>query len=219
MKKLQIIETADGSNSIFNVEIKENYHSSFGAIQESKHIFIEAGLNFIQKPEISILEIGFGTGLNAILALDWAVKNEKKVNYFGVEAFPVSTELISQLNYAEKLFLDKNYFEKLHTENGKRAFINQFFSIEIQHKTIQKTILPEKEFDAVFFDAFSPEVQPEMWEISVFKKIASSMKTGGILTTYSCKGVVKRAMLSAGFSIEKLPGPPGKREFFKATKL
>lgn len=219
MKNLQIIETADGSNSIFNAEFNENYHSSFGAIQESQHIFIGACLNFVKKTEISVLEIGFGTGLNALLALHWAEKNGVKINYFGIEAFPVSTEIISQLNYAEKMFLDRKVFEKLHTENGKRAFVNQFFSIETQHKTIQETILPDKEFDAVFFDAFSPEVQPEMWEQSIFKKIASSMKTGGILTTYSCKGIVKRALLSAGFSIEKLAGPPGKREFLRATKL
>jgi len=219
MKKLQIIETADGSNSIFNAEIKENYHSSFGAIQESQHIFIDAGLSSIQKPEISILEVGFGTGLNALLSMDWALKNKRKINYFGIEAHPVSAEIISQLNYCEKLFIDKKYFEKLHAEKGKKITINPFFSIEAQHKTIQDASFPDKEFDGVFFDAFSPETQPEMWEVGIFKKLAAAMKTGGILTTYSCKGSVKRALLSAGFSIEKLPGPPGKREFLRATKM
>lgn len=217
--KLQIIETSDGSDSIFNEEINENYHSSFGAIQESKHIFIEACLNFIKKPKLSILEIGFGTGLNALLAMDWSVKNQKNINYFAIEPYPVSAEIISQLNYAEKLFLDKKLFEKLHAEKGKKLAINPFFSIEVQHKTIQDAIFPDKQFDAVFFDAFSPEAQPEMWEESIFKKIAAAMKTGGVLTTYSCKGIVKRALISSGFAIEKLPGPPGKREFLRATKL
>ena len=219
MKRLQIIETSDGSNSIFNAEINENYHSSFGAIQESQHIFINAGLNVVNKQEISILEVGFGTGLNALLALDWAIKNEKKINYLGVEAFPVSPEIISQLNFPEKLFLDKSLFEKLHSGKGSKIKINDMFSILVQHQTIQEIDLPENQFDVVFFDAFSPEVQPELWEISIFKKIAAAMKLGGVLTTYSCKGIVKRALLSAGFSIEKIPGPPGKREFVQCYEI
>ncbi|HEY9114449.1 MAG TPA: tRNA (5-methylaminomethyl-2-thiouridine)(34)-methyltransferase MnmD [Bacteroidales bacterium] len=218
MKKLQLIKTADGSNSLFNAEINENYHSSFGAIQESKHIFIEAGLNYIKKLEVSILEIGLGTGLNALLAIDWATKNKTLVHYSGIEAFPVSHEIISQLNYSEKLGLERNLLEKIHAENGNRITINPFCTFEVQHKTIQEVRLPANQFDVVFFDAFSPEVQPEMWEENIFKKIAAAMKTGGVLTTYSCKGIVKRALLSAGFSIEKLSGPPGKREFLRATK-
>lgn len=219
MKKLQIIKTSDGSYSIFNPEINEIYHSCFGAIQESRHIFIEAGLGFIQKPEISVLEVGFGTGLNALLAQDWANRNKKKINYFGVEAFPVPSEIISQLNYCKLLSIDKVICEKLHSAKGVKVILNPYFSFEVQYKKLQEIKMHDNQFDVVFFDAFSSEVQPEMWEEHVFRKIENAMKRGGVLTTYSCKGIVKRAMISVGFSIQKLPGPPGKREFLRAIKL
>ena len=216
---LKVIKTADGSDTIFNSAIIENYHSSFGAVQESRHIFIEAGLNQIIKPVIWVLEIGFGTGLNALLTLDWAEKNLKQVHYFGVEAFPVSEEILSKLNYAGLLALDNNLFKKLHSRSRKNITLGSFFTSEVYYEPVQSVSLPDNQFDVVYFDAFSPEVQPEMWDKDIFSKIESSMKLGGLLTTYSCKGNVKRAMTSAGLSIEKLPGPPGKREFLRARKL
>lgn len=219
MKRLQIIKTSDGSNSLFNADINENYHSTYGAIQEAQHIFIEAGLHFVRKQDMAILEVGFGTGLNALLTFDWAIRNKKKIHYMGIEAFPVTPEIVSQLNYPEKLLIDKSFFEQLHSGKENNIVVNDLFSILVSYRRIQEIDLPLNQFDIVFFDAFSPEVQPEMWEEAVFTKIAAAMKKDGVLCTYSCKGIVKRVLLSVGFSIEKLPGPPGKREFLRATKL
>jgi tRNA U34 5-methylaminomethyl-2-thiouridine-forming methyltransferase MnmC len=217
--KMKITFTSDSSHTLFSKQFNENYHSTYGAIQESLHIFIEAGLNSSHQTEIQLLEIGFGTGLNALLALDWSIRKNKKVDYFGIEAFPVDSEILAHLNYCEKLQLEKSVFDQIHASKGTQNKITSLFSACIQNKKIQDMLLPNKLFDVVFFDAFSPEVQPEMWEVELFQKIGFSMKAGGILTTYSSKGMVKRALQSAGFSIEKLPGPPGKREFLRATRL
>lgn len=216
---LKIIQTADGSQTVFNEVINENYHSSFGAVQESRHIFINAALNQTNKEEVSVLEIGFGTGLNALLTLEWADRNRKKVNFTGVEAYPLSWEMISKLHYTDVLGLDLKSFQKLHSPVSGRENISYYFTSEIIYATIQQSEFPENEFDVVYFDAFSPEVQPEMWQESIFQKIAFSMKSGALLTTYSCKGAVKRTMVAAGLLVEKLPGPPGKREFLRAKKM
>lgn len=216
---MNIIVTSDGSHTIFNEKIGEHYHSTFGAIVESKHIFIQAGLEKINFSDINILEVGFGTGLNALLSLECAMRNHKKVNYTAIEAFPVTDEMIKNLNYTGLLNIEKKYFEMLHSNHGKMETINEHFSFELRIEKIQQSNFPESFFDLVFFDAFSPDLQPEMWEKLIFKKIGYSMKRGGLLTTYSCKGLVKRNLLAAGFTIEKLAGPPGKREFLRASKI
>jgi len=212
--------TSDGSHTLFNKEIGEHYHSTFGAITESEHIFIQAGLGAIpkEKTETNVLEIGLGTGLNALLALRWAEKNDKLINYHAIEAFPLGQDIIKKLNYSEVLEMDQNYLQNIHDASSDEKRITNKFCFSFTRLKLEDAIFPTNHFDAVFFDAFSPEVQPEMWTETAFRKIANSMKYGGVLTTYSCKGIVKRALKASGFQIEKLPGPPGKREFLRAQK-
>ncbi|RLD34487.1 MAG: SAM-dependent methyltransferase [Bacteroidetes bacterium] len=211
--------TEDGSHTLYSPEVGEHYHSTFGAIQESEHIFIRAGLNpFIGQQEIvNIFEMGFGTGLNALLTCLRAEKAGQKINYYGLEASPISMKTAKTLNYHELLNTDQNLFLRFHQPDNSIQISDRFF-LEKKTNTMEQVILPDDHFDIVYFDAFSPEAQPELWTPEIFEKIFRAMKTGGILTTYSCKGIVKRAMKAAGFKLEKLPGPPGKREFLRATK-
>ena len=214
------ILTSDGSHTLFNPETGEHFHSTFGALTESEHIFIRAGLDVIPskiKP-VNLLEIGLGTGLNALLALRWAEKYKREVNYFAVESFPLEKEVLLKLNYPEILGVDPKKYVAIHAAKNKKVQLSDCFSFSFQHVSLQKVIFPQDHYHLVFFDAFSPDVQPEMWTEDCFEKIAKSMKRGGVLTTYSCKGTVKRALKAAGFQIEKLPGPPGKREFLRAVK-
>jgi tRNA U34 5-methylaminomethyl-2-thiouridine-forming methyltransferase MnmC len=215
----QIVKTDDGSFTLYNSVLKEHYHSTFGAIQESGHVFIQSGLEAISLTDqpLVLLEVGFGTGLNALLSLIWAERNKQHINYLGVEAFPITLELAGQLNYPDILGIDAGVFMKMHVPGKTGVILSDYFKLEVHANYFADEILHPDHFDLVFFDAFSPDVQPELWSVGVFKKIAVSMKRGGILTTYSTKGTVKRALASAGFKIEKLPGPPGKREILRAV--
>ena len=226
--KREIIITADGSATIHIPEWNEQYHSKHGAIQEAYHVFIKHGLQHIchiersrnEDEEMSILEIGFGTGLNAFITLLEAEKINQKINYVGVEAYPVSLKEIKQLNYAYTLNVPNkdSIFKKLHdvswgesyavTENFKLTKRKQFFS-EIED---------EQAVNLIYFDAFGARVQPELWTEDIFKRMFNALKPNGVLVTYSAKGSVRRAMQSVGFSVEKLPGPPGKREMLRARK-
>jgi tRNA U34 5-methylaminomethyl-2-thiouridine-forming methyltransferase MnmC len=219
MPSEKIVSTGDGSHSLFSNKFEEHYHSSFGAIQESKHVFINSGLNAYKNKsnEINLLEIGFGTGLNALLAMRWAEENKVNVNYFGVEAYPISLSVVQQLNYPELLKTQKEVFLRMHEERKTNANISPYFHFTLSHQLIEKCSLPAGYFNVIFYDAFSPVVQPEMWVDGIFRKIAEAAVPGAILTTYSSKGLVKRALKSVGFSIQKLPGPPGKREILKAV--
>jgi len=219
-ESLKLVVTEDGSHTIFNSQIGEHYHSTFGAIQESEHIFIQAALDvFREKQEIlNILEIGFGTGLNALLSLLWADKFDKHINYYGLEAFPISHKTAFSLNYHELLKTDQSLFLNLHRQIAGTLKISDRFSLEKEVNTLENAVFPFEKYDVIYFDAFSPEAQPELWTTDIFTKLFATLKKGGVMTTYSCKGSVKRALKAAGFSIEKLPGPPGKREFLRATK-
>lgn len=224
MKNREIIFTADGSHSIYVPELNECYHSKFGALAESQHIFINTGFKAIPEyiNKINILEIGLGTGLNALLTYDEAAKTGKQIYYTGIEFYPLEIEFIKQLNYTKTT--NRNYSGKIFLEIheaswNKEVRISDFFSIEKINKKIEE-YLPEKEkFDLIYFDAFGPEVQPELWTEDIFAKLAASIKLNGILVTYSTKGDVKRVLKKSGFTIEKLPGPPGKREILRAKKL
>ncbi|MCB2208837.1 MAG: tRNA (5-methylaminomethyl-2-thiouridine)(34)-methyltransferase MnmD [Bacteroidetes bacterium] len=216
----RILTTDDGSHTLFNEHIGESYHSTFGAIQESAHIFIQGALDGFRDKQshISILEIGFGTGLNALLTLLWAEKLDQQIQYHGLEAFPISEELAGSLNYHKILKIDQQLFLKFHQPFYQPYSIKGRFTLEKEIIMLEKAVFTIEKYDVVYFDAFSPEVQPGLWTKDIFSKLFKSLKKGGVMTTYSCKGIVKRALKESGFRIEKLPGPPGKREFLRAFR-
>jgi len=221
--KREIIQTEDGSVTIFIPELNECYHSIHGAVNESNHIFIEAGLKFVLKNQtsINILEVGFGTGLNAFLTAVNCRDLAYTIYYIGVEPFPLVIEEIEKLNYAEVCGNKENadYLKKIHLLPWEeQGWIGDNFSLLKRKKKIEEASLPDNVFDLVYFDAFAPSVQPELWKQSIFEKLFNSMKSGGVLVTYSSKGDVKRALKACGFQIEKLPGPKGKREFCRGVK-
>ena len=215
----ELLITEDGSNTLYVPEIDECYHSSHGAIQESRHIFIEAGLKQCEKSEINVLEVGFGTGLNAFLTMIQAERSGKQIQYVSLEKYPVETEKALQLNYPEELLSEKrSCFELMHLSDwNKKVQLTPFFSLEkVETDFTQYT--PVDKFDIVFFDAFSPEKQPEMWTQERFGLIYKYCNDAAILTTYCAKGVVRRAMQAAGFTVERLAGPPGKREILRGIR-
>jgi tRNA U34 5-methylaminomethyl-2-thiouridine-forming methyltransferase MnmC len=216
----ELILTEDGSHTLFVPEIDECYHSSHGAIQESRYIFIEAGLKQCAKSEIRVLEIGFGTGLNAFLTLLEAGRSEKQIHYTSLEKYPVEIEKALQLNYPDGYPAEsRKFFELLQTASWNTSEqISPYFSlkkVEADFTAFEFSGM----YDVVYFDAFSPEKQPEMWSLQQFEKVAKHCNPGGILTTYCAKGVVRRAMQAAGFMVERLAGPPGKREILRGTMV
>lgn len=213
--------TEDGSNTLYVKELNEHYHSTFGAITESQHIFINNGLKQIQQDTAEILEIGFGTGLNTFLTLAYAVEADKTIRYTAIEPFPLGEAIYSQLNYSNFEISEKvkDKFIFLHScqWDSTEKITSKFSLTKIKIK-LQEFILDKQQFDIIYFDAFSPEVQPELWTEEIFRKLYKASKPGGILVTYSCKGRIKRLLKGVGFRVDKIPGPPGKREFIKATK-
>jgi tRNA U34 5-methylaminomethyl-2-thiouridine-forming methyltransferase MnmC len=219
---LQPILTQDGSHTLFVPELNEVYHSRFGAIRESKQVFIEAGLHYFHSPgQLSILEIGFGTGLNAFLTMMEAAGNGLFISYTSLEDYPVDVSVYSLLNYPEISGYSEMRpdFIQLHSSPwNKPVNITPFFALTKVHDRLE-TFHPEPEsHELIYFDAFGPDIQPELWTENIFRKMYETLKPGGILTTYSAKGSVRRAMKTAGFGIEKLPGPPGKREITRGIK-
>jgi tRNA U34 5-methylaminomethyl-2-thiouridine-forming methyltransferase MnmC len=219
-KPHKLFITGDGSHTLFNEQVGEHYHSTFGAIQESSHIFIQGALDVLRNRQshINILEVGFGTGLNALLTLLWAEQFVKQIRYRGLEAFPISEDIAESLNYHEILNIDQSLFLKFHQLTVEKYVITDRFTLEKEVNTLENAVFPTEKYDVIYFDAFSPEVQPELWTADIFIKLFESLKKGGVMTTYSCKGIVKRALKASGFRIKKLPGPPGKREFLIASK-
>jgi tRNA U34 5-methylaminomethyl-2-thiouridine-forming methyltransferase MnmC len=217
-KKEKII-TSDGSHTLFMPEINEYYHSHHGAIQEAKHVFIKNGLNHLDfDKEISILEIGFGTGLNALLT---CLEAKNKVNYLGIEAFPLIQSDYENLNFVEQIDKEKakSIFSSIHDSNWEDFVeITDKFRLKKIKNTLQNFSLEENSIDLIYFDAFGPRAQAEMWIEEIFSKLYSFLKTGGIFVTYCAKGQVKRDLKSVGFELETLPGPPGKREMIRCTK-
>lgn len=221
--KRKIITTGDGSTTIHLVEWNEQYHSKHGAIQEAYHVFINKGLHFFcskqSQEKISILEIGFGTGLNALITAIESYNLDRKISYVGVEAYPIAQEEMDQLNYAQLLPNSKdNLFRKLHSTPWEvESEITSNFSLKKQQMLFSE-IKDKNAFDIIYFDAFGARVQPELWTAEMFQIINNALKPQGVLVTYSAKGSVKRAMLSVGLSVERLDGPPGKRHMLRATK-
>jgi len=227
---VEVTRTDDGSDTLFCRDLNQHYHSTFGAVQESMHIFIESGfLHTIRKfhpdpgnyrPFMKIIEIGFGTGLNALLTQAEVEKHGIRVLYTALEAFPLEEKSWGLLNYPH-LFGSVDYtrvFDNLHHAAWNETVeISPFFTLQKIHGSLE-TFHPTGQNHLVYFDAFGPDAQPELWTEKIFRDLFLGMSTGGILVTYSVKGNVVRALKSAGFLVEKLPGPPGKRHILRAVK-
>jgi len=222
LKTIKIIVTGDGSHSLLNEEMNETYHSRHGAIQESSYVFIENGLNFLRgrniTSTISILEIGFGTGLNAWLTQQWSADKATAVKYHSLEIYPVPEEIWKSLNYSEPERAVS--FQKLHLAPWQEwTEMDDLFTLYKDNHSVQVASLPDESYDLVFFDAFAPNKQPEMWELTILEKVTTSLKAGGVFVTYCAKGQLKRDLKALGLDVESLPGPPGKREMVRAVKL
>lgn len=216
----KVITTSDGSKTIQIEEWNEQYHSFHGAVQEAEHVFIKHGLSLFKNQELSILEIGFGTGLNTLITLMRSIELNLKVHYSGVEAYPVSKDELDQLNYIACLNATdfEEEFEKMHCSSWEVDIpISEDFILKKRQQDFLE-ITDSNSFDLVYFDAFGARVQPELWTEIIFKKMFDALKSEGILVTYSAKGSVRRAMQAVGFEVERLPGPPGKREMLRAMK-
>ncbi|MFY7943072.1 MAG: tRNA (5-methylaminomethyl-2-thiouridine)(34)-methyltransferase MnmD [Crocinitomicaceae bacterium] len=218
--RLEIKRTADGSNTIFLPDLNENYHSFHGAIQEANHVFIKNGLDqFTSTSEITIFELGFGTGLNALLTCMWAEKNKVKIEYVSIEAFPVPINICKKMDYP--VHLDPSspeaYSKLLEAEWEQLIPISTHFSIRKINSAIQEWTNNQK-FDLIYFDAFGPRAQSEMWELPILEKMFNSLEDNGILVTYCAQGQFRRNLKYLGFNVESLPGPPGKREMTCAHK-
>ncbi|MEJ6617245.1 MAG: tRNA (5-methylaminomethyl-2-thiouridine)(34)-methyltransferase MnmD [Crocinitomicaceae bacterium] len=217
--KREIIVTNDGSNSLYIPEMDETYHSVHGAIQEAKHVFIENGLMLFNKPDLRVFEVGFGTGLNAFLSEQYSFQNKIKINYHSIEAFPVEIELINKLNYNDLIEYNSLIFNTIHNLNWEEeSVVSETFKLKKIEAKIQEFEVETIAFDIVFFDAFGPRAQGEMWSVLVLKKMYGCLISTGKLVTYCAQGQFKRDLKSIGFVVKNVPGPPGKREMTIATK-
>lgn len=220
----QIIKTKDGSTTIHLPDWNEHYHSTHGALQEAQHVFINNGLHHIhtqkQFSKLDILEIGFGTGLNALLTYATGASLNLPIQYTGIEGYPVSLEEIARMNYAQALQQPElqEYYLKMHNSPWESTTpIAPTFDL-IKRKQLFDTLEDHNAFDLIYFDAFGARVQPELWEVEIFEIMYNALKAYGVLVTYAAKGSARRAMQTVGFTTERLPGPPGKREMLRATK-
>lgn len=217
----KVHSTLDGSNTLYSEELQESYHSLNGAVQESNHVYIEAGLKHANLKTINILEIGLGTGLNALLSWKEAIHSKLSINYVAIEAYPLNANLLELVNYKRiDPLLPENAFEKLHDcqwEINNSLDINHFtFTKHNQDFTNHRII---GMFDLIYFDAFAPDKQPEMWKESLLEKLFEALNPNGIFVTYCAKGEIRRSLQRVGFFVERIPGPIGKREMLRATKL
>ena len=219
MENPEIRLTADGSKTLYLPHLDETYHSSHGAIQEAVHVFIEHGLTYVsQKTEsITVFEMGFGTGLNALLTALWAQKHQRLIHSIGIEHYPIEEDLWRQMEFVQVESEIALYAKIMSSEWGKFQEINPFFELKKIEQTVHDLDLNEK-VDLIYFDAFGPKVQAEMWDLPVLKKMYDMLMPGGIFVTYCAQGQMRRNLKSLGFTLEELPGPPGKREMTRATK-
>ncbi len=229
----EIVVTADGSHSIRLLELNQSYHSMHGALQESAHVYIEAGLRYAMNATgggtgpLHVFEMGFGTGLNALLTLMEAGRQQRLVHYETIDAFPLEASDSAELNFCQQLQrTDLNpFFEHLHYGNWDYEFsLSPYFSLQKYRLSLadwleDKLWAPRgRGIDVVYFDAFAPEAQPELWTADVFSALYILMAPGGVLVTYCSKTVVRKAMEAGGFRVYKIPGPWGKREMLRAVK-
>lgn len=227
MKRI-IEKTDDGSATLFVPELNEHYHSTKGARTESQHIFIDMGLKASTATSPRVLEIGFGTGLNAWLTLKEAESSCREVHYTGLELYPLAWEMVEQLGYipSSEQQHAAELFKQLHTAPWEKEIqLTPHFTL-LKQETDANLLKAETDinklssFDVIYFDAFAPEKQPEMWSQELFNRLYVLLNKDGILTTYCAKGIIRRMLQAAGFTVERLPGPPGgKREILRARKL
>lgn len=220
MIKKEVVITSDGSSSIFLPDWNESYHSKHGAIQEANHVFIKSGFEFVFQNPLHILEIGFGTGLNALLTLHQSIIQTREVFYTGVEAYPVADDILNVLNYSDIVEKDQSsrFFTTMHKVSWEKFHqIHANFHLCKKQQFIHE-IDDEEAFDLIYFDAFGYRVQPELWSADIFKKMGMALKPGGVLVTYACRSSIIKAMTESGFKVQKLAGPPGKREMLRAFK-
>ncbi|MEM6963590.1 MAG: tRNA (5-methylaminomethyl-2-thiouridine)(34)-methyltransferase MnmD [Bacteroidota bacterium] len=215
----KIFTTEDGSHSLFSEKHGVSYHSKYGAIQETEHVFINAAFRYkFPTTSLAILEIGFGTGLNAYMTFLACEKEKVKVNYCAVEAYPITKEAVLQLNYPTLLEDSSSTFQKLHELPWDQAQpLSDYFIFQKQLKRFEDLDF-KNQFDVIYFDAFAPNAQPELWEENILQSMYDALRPEGVLTTYCAKGVVKRTLKKIGFTVEAIPGPPGKREMTRAIK-
>ncbi|MCF8232627.1 MAG: tRNA (5-methylaminomethyl-2-thiouridine)(34)-methyltransferase MnmD [Bacteroidales bacterium] len=219
----KLITTSDSSHTIYLPEMEEYYHSTNGAIQESRHVFIRKGYHFIDEAidNVNILEVGFGTGLNALLTLLESEKTGRRVNYVAVEPYPLEKDLYQKLNYGELLNYEKagSYLQQMHeTKWNFPYYIGEDFILNKLSYKLEDTDLKPSVFHLVYYDAFAPGKQEEMWNKDLFKKCYEALQEGGVLVTYSSKGQVRRDLAEAGFTVSRIEGAAGKREMLRAIK-
>jgi tRNA U34 5-methylaminomethyl-2-thiouridine-forming methyltransferase MnmC len=218
---LEIVKTSDGSNTIFNSEVGENYHSRHGALQESKHVFVKSGLQyFLDKTEtkqISILEVGFGTGLNFLLSADYCTNENIQLDYTGIEAYPLTDEMISQTGYDEYVTADlwQQFLSNYQAALKSPTELNKACHLQIANVKLMDFQSNQK-FDVIYFDAFAAIHQPEMWDEAAITHTLQFLKPGGVFVTYAITGNLKRIVKGLGLKVEKAPGAPGKREMLRA---
>lgn len=214
----KVISTADGSSTLYLADKDETYHSRHGAIQESDWVFIRNGLNEIsdKNPTTNILEIGFGTGLNTWLSWNNSETNHYKMNYCALETYPLDSAIWKQLHFD---LPEKDRFSLLHESAWEQPQqLSEYFNLRKMNCPVQDFESAPSKFNLIYFDAFGPRVQPEMWERNILEKMFTLLQPGGVLVTYCAKGQVRRDLQDVGFMVERLPGPPGKREMLRATK-
>jgi tRNA U34 5-methylaminomethyl-2-thiouridine-forming methyltransferase MnmC len=222
---LEIVKTADGSNTIFNSEVGEHYHSKHGAAQESRHVFINAGLSYFLENDsaatsVSILEVGFGTGLNFLLSADFCVDKGIMLDYTGIEAYPLSLEMISQTGYDR--YVSPELWHQFMISYGSRLLVSYELIPNCRLQIANCKLLnfqSDKQYDIIYFDAFAVAHQPEMWDEAAISHTIQFLKPGGVFVTYAITGNLKRALKALGCKVEKAPGAPGKREMLRAVKL
>lgn len=215
---MELQQTADNSYTLFSTKAQQTYHSQEGAIMESKHVYVTPALTHFQdKDELHILEIGFGTGLNTIITLLESQKANNTIFYETIEAYPVPEEIYCKLNYPERLSCNKEIFLELHETLAGETKTFQNFTFLKKYTKIEEYV-PDRIFDIIYFDAFSPDAQPELWTAEIFNKMYNALASNGILLTYSAKGIVKRALRAVGFDVKRLPGAGSKHHMLMAEK-
>jgi tRNA U34 5-methylaminomethyl-2-thiouridine-forming methyltransferase MnmC len=218
--KRELRLTSDGSPTLYVPELDETYHSMHGSVQEARHVFIENGLRFVaaESKQVNILEVGFGTGLNALLTAQYAKENALSVHYIGLEAYPVEESIWKEINYVNEPDASAFYFKMMELPFGETNVCHPNFTLNKIASRIQEWVSSEK-FDLIYYDAFGPKAQPEMWALAIFEKLYALLNPGGAIVTYCAQGQFKRHLKSLGMRVEALSGPPGKREMTRGVKI